>query len=350
MRIGFTYDLKSDWALAADDPHDANAEFDGPETVESVSAALASRGHKIIKIGNVRNLLARIGSLRDEVDIVFNICEGRTGRNRESQVPVILEAAGIPFVGSDGLALGITLEKSLAKKCFLADGIPTPGFRSAWGNEDWDNLNHLKFPVLVKATMEGTSKGLTTDSKVYDKKALARQVNYIVEKYKQPALVEEFISGIEVTVPILGNNPPEAMPVVQYSLNGDAQLGDRFYTYEMVAKAHNRDYICPARIPDTLAKKIQAIALKAYQCVGCRDFGRVDFRVDEAGNPYVLEINPLPNLSLGDSFNLFPQVIGSNYDEVINRILNHALERYGLLSANRARSAGNPCQQCPSFH
>lgn len=341
MRVGFAYDLKTDWPLSPSDPLDANAEFDGPETVESVTAALRHYGHEVVKIGNVRNLLARINTLATEVDIVFNICEGRVGRNRESQVPVILEAAGIPYVGSDGLALGLTLEKSLAKKCFLADGIPTPRFLTATGAADLRSFDHLRFPLLVKATREGTSKGLTTQSKVYDHRALTEQVERIVNTYHQPALIEEFIAGIEVTVPVLGNHAPEAMPVIQYTLNGDGQLGERFYTYEMVALAHNRDYLCPAPISKTLSQKIQQWAVRAYQSVGCRDFGRVDFRVDQNENPYVLEINPLPNLSKGDSFNLFPQVIGSSYDEIINRILHYALARYGLDQNLKARTSGN---------
>ena len=341
MRIGFTYDLKTDWVLGEGEPEDANAEFDGPETVAEVSAALESAGHEVVKVGNVEKLLARIARLKDDVEIVFNICEGRYGRNRESQVPVILEAAGIPYVGSDGLALGLTLEKPLAKKCFLADGIPTPRFKIAWGPDDLTDIKNLKFPVLVKTSREGTSKGLTPDSKVYDRKGLKRQVERIVEQYKQPALIEEFISGVEVTVVVLGNDPPVAMPVIQYCIDGDAQLGDRFYTYAMVVQSHSRDYLCPAPTAKTLSKKVQQIAVRAYQSVGCRDFGRVDFRVDQKGNPYVLEINPLPNLSRKDSFNLFPQVVGSTYEATINRILGYAVERQGLsLAKKRTRSSG----------
>jgi len=342
--------VKTDWERDREDPEDGNAEFDGPETVASVSAALAANGHQIIPSGNVAQLLARIATLKKEVDIVFNICEGRAGRNRESQVPVILEAAGIPYVGSDGLAMGLTLEKSLAKKCFMADGIPTPKFMTAQSRDDLKNMGQMKFPLLVKATREGTSKGLTTHSKVYDAKALKQQVEHIVSTYQQPALVEEFITGIEVTVPVLGNDEPEAMPVVQYCIDGDSQLGERFYTFEMVAKSHNRDYVCPAPIPKALFKRVQTIAVRAYQSVGCRDFGRVDFRVDEKGNPYVLEINPLPNLSRSDSFNLFPQVMGSTYEKMMNRILDHALTRYGLLKNNRSRSSGEKKKtSIPSF-
>jgi D-alanine-D-alanine ligase len=328
MRIGFTYDLKTDWPRDPDDPPDAKAELDRPETVDMIARALESGGHSVIRIGNVRNLLSMIDSL--DVDLVFNICEGSSGRNRESQVPVILELNGIPFVGADGLAMGITLDKIVAKKCFLADGVSTPRFFSASNAEDLEGKNLIGFPLIVKAACEGTSKGLTADSVVYDSAALKSQVEFITRSYKQPAIVEEFIKGTEFTVPVLGNNPPEAMPVIAVGIGQEFNLGEKFFTNAMVVDESVVGYICPADIPADLARKMQNLAVRAYQAVGCRDFGRVDFRVDEKGNPYVLEINPLPSLAESDSFNVFPSAIGSTYDQVINRIVRHACERYNL--------------------
>ena len=115
--VGLTYDLKTDYKFKDNDPPDANAEFDHPLTIDLIARSIESLGHKVIKIGNVRNLLKKIDSLK--VDIVFNISEGLYGRNRESQVPILLEMKGVPFVGSDGLTLGATLDKVIAKKIFL---------------------------------------------------------------------------------------------------------------------------------------------------------------------------------------------------------------------------------------
>jgi len=328
MKIGFTYDLRSDWAWHDDDPHDANAEFDKPETIAQIVAALESGGHDVVKIGNVDNLLKQLPGL--QADIVFNICEGKDGRNRESQVPILLEMNRMPFVGSDALTLGLTLDKTLAKKCFVADGISTPRFFLADNPRDFILPKGMTYPLIVKTAYEGTSKGLTDQSRVDDLNALIRQVELIAQKYHQPALVEEFIRGTEFTVAVLGNNENvEAMPVVQVCIDGKTALGDLFYTHEYVTSSKLR-YFCPAKISADLENQLRAMAIQAYRSVGCLDFGRVDFRVDEKGQPFVLEINPLPCLGKDDIFNVFPQVIGSTYDRVINRILDIALARYGL--------------------
>ncbi len=329
--VGLTYDLKTDRIPREDDPVDIHAEFDQPATIDRIALSFERGGHTVKRIGNVHNLLAQLDSL--EVDIVFNICEGDGGRNRESQVPVLLEMKGIPFVGADGLTLGITLDKAVAKKMFQAEGIPTARYFVAKDTRHLDRLNTIGFPLIVKALHEGTSKGLSKDSRVEDTSALKRQVQRIHDIYRQPALVEEFIRGTEFTVVVLGNDDPRAMPIIQFGMEGRLHLGDEFYTSERVF-LKNVQYICPAKIPDHLAEHLQALAVRVYQCVGCRDFGRVDFRVDEQGNPYVLEINPLPSLNPEDTFGTFIPAIGSNYDAVLNRILNFALRRYGLLAVH----------------
>ena len=325
--IGLTYNLKSDWKRLPDDPIDAAAELDGVATVDSIERALKSGGHTVKRIGNAFKLLSMVNDL--DVDIVFNICEGFRGRNRESEVPTILEMYGIPFVGADALTLGVTLDKVVAKKCFLADGIPTARFFRAHSGDDLKKLNTIGYPLLVKTSQEGTSKGLTASSRVQTLDELQKQVDIISTIYKQPALVEEFISGTEFTVPVIGNKDPQAMPVVQYKMNGALDLGDHFYTYKHVVEK-SVEYLCPAQIPEAFAAKLQQIAIAAYKSVDCRDFGRVDFRVDKKGNPYVLEINPLPNLSEEEVFGLFPKVIRSTYAKVLNQIVDLALERYSL--------------------
>src|SRR3989338_8048305 len=138
--VGLTYDLKTDYEFKADDPPDANAEFDHPSTIEGIASAIESCGFKVKKIGNASSLLEKIDNL--EVDIVFNISEGVSGRNRESQVPILLEMAGIPFVGSDALTLGLTLDKVMAKKIFMAEHIPTPRFFEVRSSEELTNTDH----------------------------------------------------------------------------------------------------------------------------------------------------------------------------------------------------------------
>lgn len=341
--IGITYDLKSDWEFQPDDPADANAELDSGETLEFVIQGLEAGGHRVQRIGSFKNLLTQISSL--DVDIVFNICEGFRGRNRESQVPMLLEMYGIPYVGSDALTLGVTLDKIVAKKCFIADGVPTPRYFEANTGDDLKALNTIGFPLIVKPKHEGSSKGLSEKSRVTDFASLKMQVDHINKTYGQAALVEEFIRGCEFTVPVLGNQNPQAMPVAQVHLDGNVELGDNFYTQARLTY-DGLGYVCPPKISDELIKKLQHYAVKAYQSVGCLDFGRVDFRVDEKGNPFVLEINPLPSLAKKDVFNIFPYVMGSTFEKVINQVLDFALERYGLSggiagSSNRIRSTAN---------
>jgi len=328
--VGITYDLKSDWLGSQDDPIDAAAELDGQKTIECLKTALESAGHKVILIGGARQLISRLARGDLKVDIVLNISEGFKGRNRESQVPAILELYNVPFVGADALTLGVTLDKVIAKKCFIAEGIPTARYFKATLDDDLFDLNTIGFPLFVKTLHEGTSKGITQASRVENFNQLKAQVEHINRNYKQPALVEEFIKGTEFTVGVIGNNPPQAMPVVQYAIAGQTRLGNEFYSYNHVVE-RSVEYICPARIDEKLALCLQDLAVRAYKAVDCRDFGRVDFRVDESGNPYVLEINPLPNLSPDDVFVLFARVKGMSYNQIINKIMDEALARLGLV-------------------
>lgn len=328
--IGFTYDLKSDLPLRDGDPPDLNAEFDSEATRDLVKSAIEAAGHKVILIGNVKNLLRVLPDLK--VDMVFNICEGVGSRNREAQVPVILETFGIPYVGSDGLTMSLALDKIMTKKVIAQEGIPTPSYIGIDKLDDLMNLDHMRFPMIVKLRNEGTSKGLSSESVVRSNKELEKRVDYLFDRYNNPLLiVEELISGAELTVPIIGNSHLEILPPIQVSINGKTDLGEEIYTFERVRSLNPElDYICPANIDKQLENKLVDLAVRTYRAVGCRDFGRIDFRVDHDNNPYVLEINPLPSLSPEDVFNLAPYVVGSDYNGAIKKIIDAALERYGL--------------------
>jgi D-alanine-D-alanine ligase len=325
--VGLTYDLKTDYEFKEGDPPDANAEFDHPSTIDVIAGAISACGFPVKKIGNVSNLLEKIDNLG--VDIVFNISEGVSGRNRESQVPMLLEMRDIPFVGADALTLGMALDKIMAKKIFISEGIPTPKFFEIKNTDALLDMDHLMFPLIVKPRFEGSSKGLSEDSRVENMEGLKKQAEYVINTYKQPALVEEFISGQEFTVAVVGNDPSEAMPVVQIKIDGRFKLNDKFYTFARIT-SDRLEYICPAHISVDLKKKLCDLALKTYNAVECRDFGRVDFRVDNKGHAYVLEINPLPSLSTEDVFQLVAKEIGITYEQMIGRILESALKRYNL--------------------
>jgi len=325
--VGLTYDLKTDYRFKEGDPPDANAEYDHPSTIDVISQAIEVSGFKVKRIGNVQSLLEQIDSLG--VDIVFNISEGTVGRNRESQVPILLEMHGIPFVGSDALTLGVTLDKIMAKKLFIADGISTPRFFEIRSLDQLIETDHMQFPMIVKPRFEGSSKGLSEKSRVANKEELAHQVEFVVNTYKQPALVEEFIVGTEFTVAVISNDPPEVLPVVQIRIDGNLELGKEFYTFARIS-SDRLEYVCPAPIGAALHKEISDMSLRVYNAVECLDFGRIDFRVDAKGKPYVLEINPLPSLSTEDVFMLIAKTQGMTYPQMINRILTSALARYAI--------------------
>ena len=327
MKIGFTYDLKTDWQKRDSDPTDINAEFDKPETIDLVVQALEAGGHKVERIGNVQNLIRVLDAL--DVDIVFNLCEGRMGRNRESLVPNLLQEWNIPFVGADALTQGITLDKVVAKRLFAEAGLPTAPFFEALPTDDLEKLNTIGYPLMVKTRHEGSSKGIDDQSRVTNLGELRKRVQFIYDRYKQSAIVEKFIPGPECTVPVLGNEEATAMPIIQVSIDGKTDLGNYIYTNRLIY-SDTLQYICPAQFSKELTDKIQALSVAAFRSVQCRDLGRVDFRIDTAGNPYILEINPLPTLDLSDSFNIFPSLFGLTHADIINLVIEIAAARNGL--------------------
>lgn len=334
FRVGLTYNVKSEYVFQAGDPPDANAEFDHDDTIGVIEDAIKAGGHEVVRIGNARQLLERVALVKS-VDIVFNIAEGYEGRNRESQVPILLEMLRIPFVGGDGLTQGMTLDKIVTKKMLLSDGIPTPKFVELTDpDQSWQV--DLTYPLIVKPRYEGSSKGLRKSSLVTSASELAQQARWLIETYRQPALVEEFIEGREFTVAIIGNDPPEVQPVVQVQIEGKLELGQLFYTFDHIRSG--ADYVCPAPIEADLRQQMESVALKTYRAVECLDFGRVDIRVDQTGRLYVLEINPLPSLSTEDVFMFVANAQGLTYEAIINRILDAALVRYGLKSKEEASS------------
>ena len=182
---------------------------------------------------------------------------------------------------------------------------------------------------IAKLRHEGSSKGLTTASLVDNADELARQVDWLARTYRQPALIEEFIVGREFTVGLIGNDPPEVQPVVQVEIDGELELGRLFYTFEHIRSG--AEYVCPAPIEQSLQQRLEALALQTYVAVECRDFGRVDFRVDPKGTAYVLELNPLPSLSTEDVFGHLARVRGISYAAIVNEVLDAALRRYRIV-------------------
>jgi len=327
MRIGLAYDLKTSVARqqAVDD---ALEEYDSPETVEIITGAFEKKGHRVLKLGGGTQFLDNIR--REEVDIVFNISEGRGSfRSREAQVPSVLEMLGIPYTGSDPMCLAVCLDKPITKQLAADAGIPTPRWliiadESELGNIDWRGF---PFPAIIKPSYEGSSKGIRLTSLVENPSQAKEEIARILRDYRQPVMVEEFITGDEVTVGIIGNSPPELVGMMRIL----PKKKEKHFVYSVEVKRDyvNRvDYESPVRLPAPVMEKLEQYSLKAFKVLGCRDFSRVDFRIGRNGTPYFLEINPLPGLGNYSDLIIMAVKMGWTHDEVIRAVLDAALERY----------------------
>ncbi|HET7558350.1 MAG TPA: D-alanine--D-alanine ligase [Limnochordia bacterium] len=324
VHVGLTYNLKQD-APDRERAKDWTAEYESPETIERIVAALQAGGHAVTRFPFSPDLVDRLAAARPE--LVFNIAEGWHGRNRESLVPAICEFLELPFTGSDALSLGLALDKAMAKRVVAAANVPTPPM---WLIADPVQLGYspITFPAFVKPNAEGSSKGVRAKSRVETPEQLAERVHWVLETYRQPALVETFLPGREFTVGVLGNQVLEALPIIEVQAEED--LGDPFvYSYE--TKAENRErFSCPALLDDETERGLIAIAFGAFRALDCRDVGRVDVRMDALGHPYFLEINPLPGLSAQSLLPMQAAAAGIDFAGLVLRILEHARARYGL--------------------
>jgi len=328
MRIGLSYDLKSAVPLDEAGPEDALEEYDSRETVELIATAFEAAGHSVVMLGGGREFLDNI--LREKVDIVFNIAEGRgNSRSRESQVPAVLEMLGIPYTGSDSQCLAICLDKPLAKKLVVAEGVSTPRWQVITDEEGLSKITweQFPFPAIVKPAHEGSSKGIRLTSVVDSVGRVQEEVSRLLDAYQQPVMVEEFIAGDEVTVGIIGNSPPKVMGMMRLL----PKSGENPFIYSLEVKRDYQnlvDYECPAQLKDEVRERIALASLKVFKVLGCRDFARLDFRISSEGKAYFLEINPLPGLSAQSDLVIIATKSGWSHRELINIVLDAALKRY----------------------
>ncbi|MFO0574315.1 MAG: ATP-grasp domain-containing protein [Polyangia bacterium] len=339
LRIGFTFNLKRPGAKAA---FDADAEYDSPLTINAITESLEALGHEVVQLEANSDLPARLKE--SKVDLVFNIAEGLSGRNREAQVPALCELCGIPYTGSDAATLSLALDKALAKKLLKQAGVLTPEFQVfTTGREKLAPQLHRRFPLIVKPIAEGSSKGIIGKSVVDNEAELRKTVKELIDRYKQPALVEEFISGREFTVGLLGDRRPRVLPPMEILFKASADQRP-VYDYEVKHKPDWEQYVafqCPAKLTQKELRAVERAALETFQALDCRDVGRVDLRMDSAGNVYVLELNPLPGLTPDFSdLVLIAKAAAVDYRTLISEILAGGLKR--LREKRRGPPVGQP--------
>jgi D-alanine-D-alanine ligase len=323
VRVGLTYDLKDDYLAIGLGEHEV-AEFDSEATIAALEGALTALGHEVERVGHVRALAARLVA-GWRCDLVFNIAEGVAGFGRESQVPALLEAYEIPYTFSDPLVSALTLHKGMAKHVARGCGVPTPSFAVVTTAAEAAAVT-LPLPLFAKPVAEGSSKGVTAKSLVRSRAALVEVCTELLARYRQPVLVEEFLSGREFTVGILGTGgSARALATLEVMLLGDADPG--VYSYRNKTQWQGRvDYRLLEAGP--LRAEVENVALATWRCLGCRDAGRVDVRLDGKGRPQMIEVNPLAGLAPGYSdLPIMAGLLGLSYETLIGEIVRCALAR-----------------------
>jgi len=332
MRIGVTYDLRSDY-LAMGYSKEETAEFDSEITIAALCDALSELGFVPNQIGNVKRLSERLAA-GERWDGVFNFCEGLRGVSREAQVPALLEAYEVPYVFSDPLTMALTLDKALCKHIVRAHGIPTPDFAVVEQMADVSSIA-LAYPLFLKPVAEGSGKGIDADSKVDNVEALSRCAARLLNRFSQPVLVERFLPGREFTVGITGTGMDAAVLGVSEIRKKANYIGDS-YGLENKELWEDKVDIVGAPAPDALAAG--EVALAAWRCLRCRDGGRVDIRCDAEGAPNFIEVNPLAGLRPGYSDMWFiAEREGLSYSQLIGKIMDSFLKRYPALAARLVR-------------
>jgi len=367
MRIAFLYSSKNGMASSIqsrryeetheedDPPLDLLAECDSDETIEAIGRALGEK-HEIVPIEADDEAYLHLKELRP--DLVFNIAEGLVGPNRESHIPSICEMLGIPYTGSDPLTLGICLDKSRAKEILAYHKIPTPAF---WVVENGSGISlRVKLPAIVKPLHEGSSKGINDNSVVKSRQELKARVREIQSVYKEPVIIEQFLTGREFTVGVLGNPPNlEILPIVEIDHSQLPPGANPVYSYEAKWVWDQPDkpleiFRCPAELGPDLKNRIEDIVRKTVEVLRIRDWSRIDIRLDERGEPNILEVNPLPGVLPNPEDNsCLPKAArtaGYSYSALLHRVVDEAATRYGLNHGKRKHHRGDRLHVLRSRH
>lgn len=322
MRIGLTYDLRSDY-LKEGYSLEETAEFDKVETIDGLAEAIGAHGHTVDRIGHVRALVGRLAK-GERWDLVFNIAEGLRGIAREAQVPALLEAYDIACTFADAAALSLCLHKGHTKAVLKAAGVATAPFVVVERESEVERVA-LPYPLFVKPVAEGTGKGITPRSIVRSAAELKSVVGDLLRQFSQPVLVEPYLTGREFTVGLLGSGTSaRAVAAMEIHLGEKAEPG----LYSLSNKENYEDRVSYTIADDAMGREAMRVALAAWTTLGCRDAGRADLRAGADGRVYFLEVNPLAGINpVTSDLPIMWRLLGRKYEDLIGIILDEAMTR-----------------------
>jgi D-alanine-D-alanine ligase len=327
VRIGIVYERKSEYPFTDGDACDADSELLSDQEEQELLAGLRDTGHDIIPIGDAASLLNHIGYWRDNCDIIFNRSVGYRGAERKSIVPAILEAAGIPYVGSTPYVLSLTRNKYHTKMVVRDAGVPTPPAAVLFGGIT-ERLEVLNYPAIVKPLAESSSIGIEAGASVVATPEAARARAEVVHgRYGQPVLVETFVEGVEVEVPIIVDPEPRVLGLAAIGMGDQLPDGTHYLASDSVYVDDYRFLDPPAHID---AQRVTVAAVRAARALSIRDYGRLDFRVSSDGTPWFIEASTHPHIQPHSSFFVLARQIGMEYPDMLNMLIQVAIRRCGL--------------------
>jgi D-alanine-D-alanine ligase len=326
-KVGVLFNCQTKASRGEGADYIAHAEVE--EQAEAVEKALEKLGFEYQMLPLEINFELLVRALKDhKFDVVINLCEGAFGdSHQEMNVPSLLELLGIPYTGSPPLALGISQNKGLTKEILKANGLPTPKYEVLESPVDWKE--EIGFPLFVKPLTEDASIGISNKSYVRNDSELKAQVEYIAHRYRQPALVEEYIAGRELNVAILGYKRPKVLPVSEITFDFEDEpkiVGFSAKWFKESEEYKKTKPVCPALLEPSVENYVEEIALRAYKAVYCRDYARVDMRLRD-NSPWILEVNPNPDISPEAGFPRSLKAAEISYEQFIEKIIKFAMQR-----------------------
>lgn len=335
MTIAFLYNIRHQYPNPNDPRTHLETDNDDPETIKAMIANFEKCGYTVIPIEADLDVYHKLEKNKKKIDLAFNYSVGIDKLRRELQVPLLLEILKIPYTGQTPFVQSLAYNKAKIKDILMAHNIPTLPYQLFKSGEE-KLLPNLSFPLIVKPNGEGSSAGITNKSVVKDLLSLKRQIKNLMEIFKQPVLVEPFLTGREFSVPLIGN-PPLILPIIESDhsvLPKNYQPLDSLEVKWYFEDQSKKPYFhCPAKIEKKLEEKIINIVTGAFQYLGFRDLCRIDIRCDKSDQPYFLDINHPPGLippevSQTSYFPLSARAAGIDYPKLIKTIIETALNRY----------------------